>query len=86
MCDHNLWETRDLVRSSIDKPASAGSVVESVTTSESPVSYVFVSFFFFFFFFWVFCRFIVQYLFTHLALGTRYSDRWITGIDGQDVR
>jgi hypothetical protein len=38
--DHNLQNTRDPVRSPIDKLASAGLVVGSVTTSESPVLYV----------------------------------------------
>jgi hypothetical protein len=38
--DHNLQNARDPVRSPIDKLASAGLVVGSVTTSESPVLYV----------------------------------------------
>ena len=39
--DHRSWRTRDPVRSPIDKPATARSVVGSVTTSESLVLYVF---------------------------------------------
>ncbi|KAI0117576.1 Nnf1-domain-containing protein [Hypoxylon sp. NC0597] len=35
--DHRIWRTRDPVRSPIDKPDTAGLVVGSVTTSESPV-------------------------------------------------
>ncbi|KAK0620964.1 hypothetical protein B0T14DRAFT_587877, partial [Immersiella caudata] len=40
--DHTHWKTRDPVRSPIDKPVRAGLVVGSVTTSESPVLYVFL--------------------------------------------
>ncbi len=47
--DHIHWRTRDPVRSPLDKPVRAGSVVGSVTTSEYPVLYVP----FFFFFFWM---------------------------------
>ncbi|KAI1098468.1 hypothetical protein F4804DRAFT_122859 [Jackrogersella minutella] len=39
--DHRIWKTRDPVRSPIDKPNIARSVVGSVTTSESLVLYVF---------------------------------------------
>ncbi len=42
--DHRYWKTRDPVRSPIDKPVTARLVVGSVTTSESLVLYVFVSF------------------------------------------
>ena len=39
--DHTHWKTRDPVRSPIDKPVRGGLVVGSVTTSESPLLYVF---------------------------------------------
>ena len=39
--DHTHWRTRDPVRYPIDKPVRARLVVESVTTSESLVLYVF---------------------------------------------
>src|SRR4051812_37064876 len=39
--DHTHWKARDPVRSPIDKPVRAGPVVGWVTTSESPVLYVF---------------------------------------------
>jgi hypothetical protein len=39
--DHTHWRTRDPVRSPIDKPVRGGLVVGSVTTSESPLLYVF---------------------------------------------
>ncbi|KAI0019505.1 hypothetical protein F4780DRAFT_438551 [Xylariomycetidae sp. FL0641] len=38
--DHRIWSTRGPVRSPIDKPDTAGSVVGSVTTSESPVFFL----------------------------------------------
>ena len=43
--DHTIWKARDPVRSPLVKPDRAGLVVGSVTTSESPVLYVFCPFF-----------------------------------------
>ena len=43
--DHTIWNTRDPVRSPLVKPDRAGLVVGSVTTSESPVLYVFFAIF-----------------------------------------
>jgi hypothetical protein len=40
--DHTHWKIRDPVRSPIDKPVRGGLVVGSVTTSESPLLYVFL--------------------------------------------
>src|SRR4051794_3019180 len=40
--DQRHWKIRDPVRSPLDKPATAGLVVGSVTTSESPVLYVYI--------------------------------------------
>ena len=45
--DHTHWGTQDPVRSPLDKPVRAKLVVGSVTTSESLVLYVFLTFFFF---------------------------------------
>jgi hypothetical protein len=42
--DHTYQRTRDPVRSPIDKLVRGGLVVGSVTTSESPLLYVFVVF------------------------------------------
>jgi hypothetical protein len=42
--DHRYWKTRDPVRSPIDKPIIARLVLGWVTTGESLVLYVFVSF------------------------------------------
>ena len=46
--DHTIWKARDPVRSPLVKPDRAGLVVGSVTTSESPVLYVFFAWFSFF--------------------------------------
>jgi hypothetical protein len=43
--DHRNQKTRNPVRSSIFKLITGGLVVRWVTTGESPLSYVFVSFF-----------------------------------------
>ena len=47
--DHSSWRTEGPVRSPEHKPRSAGLVVGSVTTSESPVLYVFCHLFGLFF-------------------------------------
>ncbi|KAM5516544.1 hypothetical protein FOXYSP1_03495 [Fusarium oxysporum f. sp. phaseoli] len=44
--DHTYQRTRDPVRSPIDKLVRGGLVVGSVTTSESPLLYVFTVFYF----------------------------------------
>ncbi|KAI0906119.1 hypothetical protein F4823DRAFT_608493 [Ustulina deusta] len=41
MYDHTLWKARDPVRSPLDKPERAKSVVGSVTTGESLVLYIY---------------------------------------------
>ena len=45
MYDHTQWKARHPVRSALVKPLRAWLVVGSVTTSESQVLYVLVSFF-----------------------------------------
>ncbi|KZF22868.1 hypothetical protein L228DRAFT_138196 [Xylona heveae TC161] len=71
--DHRLRKTGHPVRSAIHKPQIGGLVVGSVTTSESPLLYVFCPTHFLFLYLFV-CLFFLFYLFTAPFLCSRFAN------------